>query len=93
MEAMTVPLLVMPLTALQAIGDTSLGIAVPLDTLAYKFDIVLRGRDATPVLIVTAQDALVDRVAGLDAGADDYLVKPFSPLQLIETIGELPLAA
>lgn len=30
-----------------------------------------------PVLIVTAQDAVPDRVAGLDAGADDYLVKPF----------------
>jgi len=38
----------------------------------------LRGRgDLTPVLIVTARDALPDRVAGLDAGADDYLVKPF----------------
>lgn len=32
---------------------------------------------ATPVLIVTAQDAVADRVMGLDAGADDYLVKPF----------------
>ncbi len=31
-----------------------------------------------PVLIVTAQDAVPDRVAGLDAGADDYLVKPFA---------------
>ena len=31
----------------------------------------------TPVLIVTAQDAVADRVTGLDAGADDYLVKPF----------------
>ena len=39
-------------------------------------------RDATPVLIVTAQDALVDRVAGLDAGADDYLVKPFALAEL-----------
>jgi two-component system OmpR family response regulator len=34
-------------------------------------------RDATPVLIVTARDAVQERVAGLDAGADDYLVKPF----------------
>jgi two-component system OmpR family response regulator len=33
--------------------------------------------DATPVLIVTARDALSDRIAGLDAGADDYVVKPF----------------
>ena len=39
----------------------------------------LRDRaDATPVLIVTASDAIADRVAGLDAGADDYLVKPFA---------------
>jgi DNA-binding response OmpR family regulator len=34
-------------------------------------------RDATPVLIVTARDDVQDRVVGLDAGADDYLVKPF----------------
>ena len=35
-----------------------------------------RGRDV-PVLVVTARDAVEDRVSGLDAGADDYLVKPF----------------
>ena len=33
--------------------------------------------DATPVLVITARDQLSDRIAGLDAGADDYLVKPF----------------
>lgn len=39
----------------------------------------LRGRgDATPVLILTARDRVEDRVSGLDTGADDYLVKPFS---------------
>ena len=34
--------------------------------------------DRTPVLMLTARDAIDDRVAGLDAGADDYLVKPFA---------------
>jgi len=39
----------------------------------------LRDRgDATPVLIITARDAVADRVAGLDTGADDYLIKPFA---------------
>ncbi|MCB1801204.1 MAG: response regulator transcription factor [Gammaproteobacteria bacterium] len=38
----------------------------------------LRARDsALPVLLLTARDAVDDRIAGLDAGADDYLVKPF----------------
>ncbi|MDH4059565.1 MAG: response regulator transcription factor [Aquincola sp.] len=36
----------------------------------------------TPALVLTARDRLGDRVAGLDAGADDYLVKPFAPEEL-----------
>ena len=36
-----------------------------------------------PVIIMTARDALPDRVAGLDQGADDYLVKPFAPEELL----------
>lgn len=36
-----------------------------------------QAHNATPVLILTARDAIEDRVSGLDAGADDYLVKPF----------------
>jgi two-component system response regulator MprA len=40
---------------------------------------ILRGRgDDTPILMLTARDLVADRVAGLDAGADDYLVKPFA---------------
>src|SRR6266571_7075485 len=38
--------------------------------------------DARPVLIMTARDAIADRVAGLDAGADDYVVKPFDLAEL-----------
>lgn len=44
-----------------------------LDVLAA----MRRRGDARPVLIITARDAVADRVAGLDAGADDYVVKPF----------------
>ena len=48
---------------------------------------VLRGlrakRVATPVLVLTARDAVDDRVRGLDAGADDYLVKPFAVDELL----------
>ena len=36
-----------------------------------------------PVLIMTARDALTDRITGLDEGADDYLVKPFAPEELL----------
>ena len=43
----------------------------------------LRARgDAVPVLLLTARDAVSDRVLGLDAGADDYLVKPFDLVEL-----------
>lgn len=49
-----------------------------LDVLAW-----LRSRkDLLPVLILTARDTVQDRVAGLDAGADDYLVKPFALAEL-----------
>jgi two-component system, OmpR family, response regulator MprA len=39
-------------------------------------------RDRVPVLMLTAREAIADRVAGLDAGADDYLVKPFALAEL-----------
>jgi two-component system OmpR family response regulator len=38
--------------------------------------------DATPALMLTARDRLIDRVQGLDSGADDYLIKPFAPEEL-----------
>jgi two-component system response regulator MprA len=41
-----------------------------------------RTHDRTPVLMLTARDAVGDRVSGLDAGADDYLVKPFALAEL-----------
>ncbi len=45
--------------------------------------------DQTPVLMLTARDAVADRVAGLDAGADDYLVKPFALQELLARVRAL----
>ena len=42
-----------------------------------------RAGAVTPALLLTARDTLADRVRGLDAGADDYLVKPFAPEELV----------
>src|SRR5205809_2145243 len=65
-------------------------------------DLVLPGRDGlqilralrergvdTPVLVLTARDTVEDRVIGLDAGADDYLVKPFAFAELLARIRAL----
>jgi two-component system OmpR family response regulator len=50
----------------------------------------LRGEEVwTPVLMLTARDAIEDRIAGLDAGADDYLVKPFSFAELLARLRAL----
>src|SRR5947209_3680658 len=62
--------------------------AVILDVLMPRLDgleVVRRMRkagDRTPVLMLTARDAIDDRVTGLDVGADDYLVKPFALREL-----------
>jgi two-component system response regulator MprA len=45
--------------------------------------------DRSPVLMLTARDGLDDRVAGLDAGADDYLVKPFALRELLARVRAL----
>ena len=50
----------------------------------------LRGKGLpTPILMLTARDAVPDRVAGLEAGADDYLVKPFAVQELIARLRAL----
>ena len=73
-------------------GDYDLAI---LDVMLPKLDgwqvlagLRRAGRDM-PVLFLTARDQVEDRVKGLELGADEYLVKPFSPLQLIDTIEQL----
>ncbi|MGE0758916.1 MAG: response regulator transcription factor [Pirellulaceae bacterium] len=69
---------------------------------AIILDLTLPGRDGLevlrdlresghrqPVLILTARDSIDDRVAGLDAGADDYLVKPFAHAELLARVRAL----
>ena len=59
-----------------------------LDGLSLLRDLRRRGM-TTPILLLTARDAVDDRVTGLDAGADDYLVKPFSFSELLARIRAL----
>jgi two-component system, OmpR family, response regulator len=74
--------------------------ATPYDTIVL--DVMLPGVDGfdvcrqlrtsgvwTPILMLTARDGVQDRVAGLDAGADDYLVKPFSFAELLARLRAL----
>jgi two-component system OmpR family response regulator len=76
-------------------GEDALWMAGSTGYDAIVLDVMLPGRDGTevcrtlrgrgcwaPVLMLTARDAVDDRVAGLDAGADDYLPKPFSLAEL-----------
>jgi two-component system, OmpR family, response regulator MprA len=50
----------------------------------------LRGKGlSTPILMLTARDAVPDRVAGLEAGADDYLIKPFAVQELVARLHAL----
>jgi two-component system response regulator MprA len=49
----------------------------------------LRAAGQTPILMLTAKDAIADRVHGLDAGADDYLVKPFAFDELVARVRAL----
>ncbi len=69
--------------------------AVVLDVMlpgTDGFEVCRRLRDAgmwSPVLMLTARDAVEDRVVGLDAGADDYLTKPFSFAELLARLRAL----
>src|SRR5262245_15492775 len=82
-------------------GDDGLYKAQSWDYDAIVLDVMLPGRDGwqvlrelrkqrrTPVLLLTARDAVSDRVRGLDAGADDYLVKPFELSELLARLRAL----
>src|SRR5262245_15837502 len=79
-----------------ATGDDGYQEAVSVPFDCVLLDWMLPGRDGlhvladlrqagrtVPVLVLTARDAIEDRVLGLDAGADDYLVKPFAFAELL----------
>jgi two-component system OmpR family response regulator len=83
-------------------GDDALWMAEATDYDAIVLDVMLPGTDGfevcrrlresgrwSPVLMLTARDAVEDRVAGLDAGADDYLTKPFSFAELLARLRAL----
>ena len=83
-------------------GEDGLWMANSAPYDAIVLDVMLPGLDGfatcrrlreqgtwAPVLMLTARDAVTDRVAGLDAGADDYLVKPFSFSELLARLRAL----
>jgi len=83
-------------------GDDALWRAAAAEYDAVVLDVMLPGPDGfevcrrlrergvwTPVLMLTARDSVADRVAGLDAGADDYLAKPFSFAELLARLRAL----
>jgi two-component system, OmpR family, response regulator len=83
-------------------GEAALWMAQAVDYDAIVLDVMLPGLDGfdvcrrlrrdgvwTPVLMLTARDAVEDRVTGLDTGADDYLTKPFSLDELLARLRAL----
>ncbi len=71
------------ITAVQAFDVILLDVMLPrMDGLEVARQL-RRREEETPVLMLTARDALADIVKGLDAGADDYLTKPFSFVELL----------
>jgi two-component system response regulator MprA len=82
------------LDALRAVASSPPDLVV-LDVLMPEIDglevsrRLRRAGDRTPILMLTARDGVSDRVAGLDAGADDYLVKPFALEELLARVRAL----
>lgn len=80
--------------ALRAV-ETNAPKLIVLDWLMPEIDGIavvkrLRARcDETPILMLTARDAVENRVEGLNSGADDYLVKPFAPEELLARMNAL----
>ncbi len=72
-----------------AFDVTVLDLGLPDDDGIVLLRELRRARNPTPVLVLTARDAIEDRVAGLEAGADDYLVKPFAMAELVARIKAL----
>ncbi len=60
-----------------------LDVRLPVGPDGYAMARILRRSSDVPLLFLTAADAVEDRLAGFDAGADDYLVKPFSMAELL----------
>jgi two-component system, OmpR family, response regulator len=78
-------------TRLDAAGDalaTASYDLILLDLIVFLKSLRTRG-DVTPVIILTALDQVSDRIEGLNAGADDYLVKPFDLAELSARIGSV----
>jgi DNA-binding response OmpR family regulator len=76
------------LTAIRTLRPAAVVLDVGLPTMdGIEICRALRtGGDWTPVLFVTARDDEVDRVLGLEMGADDYVTKPFSPRELVARV-------
>ena len=66
-----------------------LDVRVPVGPDGYGIARGLRGRSTLPILFLTAADAVEDRLAGFEAGADDYLIKPFSMAELLARVQAL----
>ena len=81
-------------SALEIAGNTEFDVIL-LDVMLPGMDGIkvahhLRnGNNPTPVVMLTALDSVQDIVRGLDAGADDYLIKPFSPFDLMTRVHNL----